>query len=157
MSVFQSALSPSTVNARPEHAAFVVRIALAAVLIAHGALKLFVFGIEGSSAFLAQVGFPAWFIYPALAIELVGGVLIALGLWVRPLAVLAALLLLGTVYVHAPNGWLFTSPNGGWEYPLFLTVVAVAVAIAGEGAWAIRLPKPQTQAAKATGTAAPAH
>jgi putative oxidoreductase len=157
MSVFQSAISPSAVNPRPEQAAFVLRIALAAVLISHGALKLFVFGIEGSSAFLASVGFPGWFIYPALAIELLGGVLIALGLWVRPLAALAALLLLGTVYVHAPNGWLFTSANGGWEYPLFLTVASVAVAIAGEGAWALRLPKGQAKPAQATGAAAPAH
>ena len=40
--------------------------------------------------------------------------------------------------VHAGNGWLFTAPNGGWEYPAFLAVAAIAQALLGDGAFALR-------------------
>ena len=42
------------------------------------------------------------------------------------------LVLIGATWAHAGNGWLFTSPNGGWEYPAFLTV-GVIVQVADEG------------------------
>jgi putative oxidoreductase len=46
--------------------------------------------------------------------------------------------LVGALLVHAPNGWLFTVANGGWEYPAFLIVAAVTVALGGDGAFALR-------------------
>ena len=46
--------------------------------------------------------------------------------------------LLGATWVHAGNGWLFTSPNGGWEYPAFWTVTLVVQALLGDGAYALR-------------------
>jgi hypothetical protein len=27
--------------------------------------------------------------------------------------------LIGAATVHWGNGWVFTTPNGGWEYPVF--------------------------------------
>jgi putative oxidoreductase len=47
-------------------------------------------------------------------------------------------ILLGALAVHAPNGWLFTAPNGGWEYPAFLALAALAQALVGDGAYALR-------------------
>ena len=46
-------------------------------------------------------------------------------------------ILLGATWVHLPNGWLFTAENGGWEYPLFLTIIAVAAALIGPGAYSV--------------------
>ena len=46
--------------------------------------------------------------------------------------------LLGALLVHAPNGWLFTAANGGWEYPAFLVVAALTHILAGDGAFAVR-------------------
>jgi len=40
--------------------------------------------------------------------------------------------------VHFPNGWVHTSANGGWEYPVFLIVASVAVWLTGDGALALR-------------------
>lgn len=45
--------------------------------------------------------------------------------------------LLGATWVHAGNGWLFTAPNGGWEYPAFLAAAAVAQALLGDGKFAV--------------------
>jgi putative oxidoreductase len=40
--------------------------------------------------------------------------------------------------IHSGNGWLFTAPNGGWEYPAFLALAALAQALIGDGAFALR-------------------
>ena len=46
--------------------------------------------------------------------------------------------LLGALFVHAPNGWVFNAPNGGWEYPAFLAAAAFAHALIGDGAFAAK-------------------
>ena len=46
--------------------------------------------------------------------------------------------LLGATWAHSGNGWLFTSPNGGWEYPAFWTIALVVQALLGDGAFALR-------------------
>ena len=40
--------------------------------------------------------------------------------------------------MHLPNGWVFSSPNGGWEYPVFLIVASIALWLQGDGAAALR-------------------
>jgi putative oxidoreductase len=45
---------------------------------------------------------------------------------------------LGALFVHAPNGWVFNAPNGGWEYPACLAVVALAHILIGDGAFALK-------------------
>jgi putative oxidoreductase len=45
--------------------------------------------------------------------------------------------LLGATWAHAGNGWLFTSPHGGWEYPAFWTVALIIQALLGDGAFAL--------------------
>ena len=62
--------------------------------------------------------------------------------------------LLDALLVHAPNGWVFNAPNGGWEYPAFLALPVVAQVLIGEGAFAL---KPVTYLPSRTrGLAAPA-
>ncbi|MEZ5585192.1 MAG: hypothetical protein R3F37_22780, partial [Candidatus Competibacteraceae bacterium] len=58
--------------------------------------------------------------------------------------------LLGAAYVHFGNGWVFSNPNGGWEYPVFLTIIAIVQALLGPGRFALRLP--QQAKTQSTGT-----
>ena len=51
-------------------------------------------------------------------------------------------ILLGALWVHAGNGWVFTSANGGWEYVAFLIVATGVQALLGNGAFALRRRKP---------------
>ena len=51
-------------------------------------------------------------------------------------------ILLGAVWVHAGNGWVFTSANGGWEYPLYLALLSIVQVLLGEGAYALAPSKP---------------
>jgi putative oxidoreductase len=56
----------------------------------------------------------------------------------RELGTFVGLLLLGgALWVHAGNGWVFSANGGGWEYPLYLIVLAAAQVLLGEGAFAL--------------------
>lgn len=123
-----------------------LRVALGVMFIAHGLLKWLVFSLPGAAEFFVSVGFPGWTVYPVTALEIVGGAALVLGLYVRPIALLLALELLGVVKVHWPNGWLFSNANGGWEYPVMLAVACLSLALLGEGALAL----PSALAGKST-------
>jgi len=127
------------------YAALLLRISLGTMFIAHASLKIFVFTLPGTAQFFGSVGFPAWTAYPVTAMELTGGVLLIAGVYARWVALALVPVLLGATFVHLPNGWLFTAPNGGWEYPLFLTVAAVVQALLGDGKFALaRVSTPRT-------------
>ena len=46
-------------------------------------------------------------------------------------------ILLGAAWAHAGNGWVFTAPNGGWEYPASLAAAAAVQALLGDGKYAL--------------------
>ena len=61
-----------------------------------------------------------------------------LGVQARWVALLLSPFLLGALAaVHSANGWVFTAPGGGWEYPAYLFVLCVAQALLGDGAGAL--------------------
>lgn len=119
------------------YAAFVLRISLGLMFVAHALLKLFVFTLPGTVQFFQSLGLPGLLAYVVFAAELVGGVLLIAGIGSRWVAAALVPLLLGTVWAHAGNGWLFSAPNGGWEYPVFLTAAAIVQALLGDGAFAL--------------------
>jgi putative oxidoreductase len=124
----------------------VLRLALGTMFIAHALLKYYAFTLPGTAQFFAGLGLPAFLGYATFYAELVGGALLILGVHTRQVALALVPVLIGATWAHWSNGWLFTSPNGGWEYPAFLTVAAVAQALLGDGAFALRrgtFPRPR--------------
>ena len=119
------------------YAAFTLRLALGAMFIAHALLKGFVFTLPGTVQFFESIGLPGMLAYVTIGAELVGGVMLILGIGTPWVAALLIPVLLGATWAHASNGWLFTAPNGGWEYPAFLTVAALAQALLGDGAFSL--------------------
>ena len=119
------------------YAAFVLRLSLGVMFIAHALLKIFVFTVPGTVAFFQSVGFPGWLAYITIAAELAGGVLLLLGVYSRVVALALIPFLLGALSVHVGNGWVFNVPNGGWEYPAFLAVAALVQALLGDGKFAL--------------------
>ena len=125
----------------------VLRLALAAVFLAHSVyLKLFVFTLPGTAAFFESIGLPALLAYAVFGAEAIGGVLLALGAFVRPTAAVLAVISIGALWAHAGAGWLFSAEGGGWEYPAFLAAMSAVLALTGPGRFAVRLPQ-RTQAA----------
>ena len=60
-----------------------------------------------------------------------------LGFQTRLVALLSLPILLGAVSVHLGNGWLFSAPKGGWEFPAFLVVAMLAQTLLGSGAMSL--------------------
>jgi putative oxidoreductase len=116
-----------------------IRLALAAVMIAHGAQKVLgSFGGPGFDKFIGGTtpfGFmrPAWLWLAAAALsELVGGLFVGIGLLTRVGAFfIACVMLTAVVGVHWTGG--FFAGTRGYEYPLSLLAMALALLIAGGG------------------------
>lgn len=125
---------PAGWPASPALALLVLRVAIGAVFIAHGAQKLFVYGFAGTSGSFADMGVPlATVAGPFVGfIEFIGGMLLVVGLLTRIVAALLAVdMLVAGFLVHLPNG-IFSTDNG-FELPLALVAVAVAIIVAGAG------------------------
>lgn len=120
------------------YAALILRVSLGVMFIAHALLKILVFTLPGTAQFFGSVGLPGWLAYPVTGMELVGGAMLIAGVWTRWVALALVPVLVGAAGVHWGNGWLFTAPNGGWEYPVFLALAAIAQALLGDGAYALR-------------------
>lgn len=117
-----------------ETGAVLLRIALGAMFISHALLKYFVFTLPGTAQFFVSLGLPGALGYTTFAAELIGGVMLVAGLYTRIAAFALLPFVLGATWAHSGNGWVFTAPNGGWEYPAFLSLAALAVGFLGNGA-----------------------
>jgi len=117
-----------------------LRVALGIIFIVHSAyLKLVVFTLPGTVGFFESLGLPGIAAYAVIAAEIIGGLLLLLGIRVTEASAVLAVVALGATWAHLPSGWLFTNTGGGWEYPLFLAVAAAAQALLGPGAWQVKL------------------
>jgi putative oxidoreductase len=119
------------------YAAFLLRIALGVMFIAHGLLKVLVFTLPGTVGFFESLGLPGFLAYLTTFAEILGGAALIAGYQVRWVAAALIPVLLGATWVHSGNGWLFSAAKGGWEYPMFLTVAAVVQSLLGAGAFAL--------------------
>ncbi len=121
-----------------QYAAFLLRVALGAMFVAHSLiLKLFIFTLPGTAAFFQSLGLPGWTAYATFATEAIGGVLLILGVQSRWVALALFPVLAGATWAHAGNGWMFGYANGGWEYPLYLSLLAIVQVLLGDGAFAL--------------------
>jgi putative oxidoreductase len=119
------------------YGATLLRISLGAMWISHALLKFVVFTIPGLAAFLESKGLPAFAAWPLFLAELIGGTAILLGFYGRQVSVLLLPILIVAMLTHIPNGWVFTAPNGGWEYPAFLIAASLAHVLLGDGVHAL--------------------
>jgi putative oxidoreductase len=115
-----------------------LRLALGAMWISHALLKLIVYTLPGTAAFFESKGIPGLLAYPVFTAELIGGVLILAGVYARQVALVLVPILLGALVTHFPNGWVFTAPGGGFEYPLFLVAMSFVLWLSDDGAFALR-------------------
>ncbi len=116
----------------------ITRVLLGVVLIVHGGQKLFVNGVEGTGAFFESVGVPAAQAAAAFAgtVELVGGILLVLGLLTQLVAVLVVVVTAGAYfYVHQAAG--IYAADGGWELVAVIGLAAVVFGLVGPGRYSI--------------------
>jgi len=119
-------------------ALLVLRLGAGLGLAFHGYQTIFVSGIDGFAGYLAQLDFPmptelAW---AAKLSELVGGLLVAVGLFSR----IAALLAAATMAVAILTAH-FGDPFKEWELAALYLTAMVTVALAGPGSLSIDGPR----------------
>jgi putative oxidoreductase len=130
------------------YAALVLRIALGVMFLAHSLyLKVIVFTVPGTVGFYESIGLPGVFAYLTILAEVAGGIALIFGIQVRLVALGVLPVLIGAVWFHSGNGWVFSNEGGGWEYPLFLIVAVAVQALLGAGAFAVNVPLTAAQRA----------
>lgn len=111
-------------------ALLVLRLALATIMIAHGAQKVFG-GMPRFQGLVSNIGLPAWMAYLSAAAEFGGGILVLLGVLTRFAALAIAVdLAVAIVKVHVKAG--LRGP-GGFEFPLAVVAIAFALIFFGAG------------------------
>lgn len=115
-----------------------LRVAVGAIFAAHGAQKVFEYTLAGTTASFAAMGIPlAEVAAPLIAfLELIGGVLLTLGFFTRPISILLAInMAVAALLVHASSGlWV---GDGGYEFVAILGAVALALAFTGAGRYSL--------------------
>ena len=113
-----------------------IRFIAGAILVLHGYNKLFVFGVQGVADHVVTVlGLPmplAW-AYLLGILECFGGAALAVGFLTRPIALMLTIEFVIITFWHYGNGYAFSSPHGGYEYPLVLLVLYAAIFFRGAG------------------------
>ena len=131
-------MTTSPFNSSSNYGVTLLRVSLGTMWIAHALLKLFVFTLPGTAQFFVSIGYPGFFAYPVFAMELLGGIALVLGVYARQVSLALVPVMAVAASVHFGNGWVHTSPNGGWEYPVFLIVASLSLWLLGDGAFAAR-------------------
>ena len=115
-----------------------LRAGLGVILVVHGLQKFFAWfggaGIERTAQLLDKFGYPAplFLTYLIAAVEAFGGMLLVLGLFVRPAAFAVVIFMLFAVhYTSVTSG--FTWFRGGCEYPLTILFISFYFLVNGAG------------------------
>ena len=128
-----------------------LRVLVGAIIAAHGAQKLFVFGFAGVTGAFTQMGVPLPGIAGPLValLEFFGGIALAVGLLTRLAGLGIAITMLGAIFmVHLSGGFFLPT---GYEFALALFAGSAALALTGPGAYSLdhaiaarRMPRPRT-------------
>lgn len=109
---------------------FIFRIIVGIMFFMHGAQKLLGwFGSKGAVELFSLMGL-------AGIIELVGGLVIALGLFTRLASIISGLLMLSAYFMVHVSGGLIPLANGG-ELALLYFAAFLAITTKGAGIWGV--------------------
>lgn len=120
-------------------AMLVLRVALGAMLVAHGANKVFgAGGLDGTAGWFESIGLRPSRLHARVAAftEIGAGALLLVGLGTTAAsAAFIGLMLVATFTDHRGKGYFVF--KGGWEYTVLIAMVALVPALVGPGRWSL--------------------
>jgi putative oxidoreductase len=114
-----------------------LRVTVGLMVIPHGWVKVAGPGVAGVATYLDKLHIePATpFAVIIMFTETIGGLLVAIGLFTRPMAALLVIeFIVLLVVVHVPRGYM---AQGGIELPLLWLLMYVVVLLRGGGPWSL--------------------
>ena len=134
-----ASLSAPATASHADLAATLLRVTSGVWFLIHALVKVFVFTLPGTVGFFESIGLPGFLAYVVIAAELAGGIALIVGFQTRIVALALSVILLGSIYTpHFAAGFLFSNPNGGWEFPAFWALTLWALALLGDGAYDVK-------------------
>lgn len=108
----------------------VLRVILGLTFFIHG-LSKFQGGLSNTAIFFESLGIPGFLAYIVAFIELIGGILLVLGLGTRIVSLLFAVIMMGAIFsLKLSTGFLGNGQMAGYELELALFAMAVFLTIA---------------------------
>lgn len=107
----------------------VLRVTNGLFLFIHGLLKVIYFPPTGAMKFFESFGLPKQTAILLIMAEIVIGLTLVAGVKTRYAALGATVILLGATLPHAGNGFVFSNPGGGWEYPVFWALILFGLSL----------------------------
>lgn len=131
-------LPDRVIGDRTDAALLLNRLAVGVVFAAHGAQKIFSYGMDGVTQAFQGMGIPLPGLnaYLASYTEFLGGIMLALGLFTRVVSVpVAFTMVVAIAMVHGKNG--FFIQNSGWEYNMVLLIMTGTLLLSGAGRFSL--------------------
>lgn len=116
----------------------ILRVTVAALMLLHGIAKL-MNGIDGISGMVAGAGLPAAFAYLVYVGEVIAPILVLIGLWTRPAALVIVINMIVAVWLVHMGDLTRLTKTGGWavELQALFLFSALAVAFLGAGRYSV--------------------
>lgn len=103
----------------------ILRAVLGLTFFIHGLTK-FQGGIANTAGFFDSIGIPGLLAYAVAVIELVGGIVIILGLGTRVVSVLFAIIMIGAIFTAKLSlGFLGNGQMAGYELDILLLAMSI--------------------------------
>lgn len=117
--------------------ATLLRVVLGLIFVAHGISK-FQMSLGNVSGFFQSVGVPGWVAYVTAFVEVIGGVLMILGLFTRYVSIAFGVVMLGAIFtIKLQYGLMGDGQASGYELELMLLIVSAYFALNGEQGYSL--------------------
>jgi putative oxidoreductase len=108
----------------------IMRVVMGIIFMIHGIAK-FQMGLSNVDAWFSSIGIPGFLAYVVAALELVGGIMLIVGLFTRYVSVLFVVLLLGAIFTAKLSaGLLGNGQAAGYELDLGFMLISLYLAVA---------------------------